>query len=79
MIKVNNINGFPESKPEGEFVAVTNDNDFFYYFSTKDELQAYRDSLPKHVEAPQKIDLSNIDIDSLTDDQILKLKQRIGL
>ena len=27
----------------------------------------------------QKVDISNIDIDTLTDEQLLKLKQRLGL
>ncbi len=27
----------------------------------------------------QKVDISNIDIDNLTDEQLLKLKQRLGL
>ena len=30
-------------------------------------------------EDPNKLEVSNIDIDSLTDEQLLKLKQRLGL
>lgn len=46
MIKVNNINGIPESTPTN-YVAKHNDGAFFYFFETKDEWEEFFSSLPK--------------------------------
>jgi len=44
MIKVNNINGAPESTPE-TFAGVHSDNDFFYFFETKEEHEEFLSAL----------------------------------
>lgn len=46
MIKVNNINGIPESTP-GNYVASHSDGAFFYFFETKEEWEEFFSSLPK--------------------------------
>lgn len=46
MIKVNNINGLPESTPT-DYVARHSDGTYFYFFETKEEWEEFFSSLPK--------------------------------
>lgn len=80
MIKVKNINGSPASNPKTKF-GVHSDSSYFYFFESNQERENFISSLPEQevIEIKEKIDLSNIDIDSLTDEQIDKLKQRFGM
>lgn len=79
MITVKAINGSPESIPVKHFGS-TFDGSNFRFFESEQEKQNFYASLPqKQPQDPKKLDISNADIDTLTPDQINKLKIMLGL
>jgi hypothetical protein len=70
---------YPESIPE-KYYGQHFDGAKFYFFESELEHKEFLNKLPVQEQVEiEKIDLSNIDIDSLTDKQIDKLKIRFGL
>ena len=45
MIRINNINGSPEFKPE-KYYAIHSNDTYFYFFETKEEQQDYLAAIP---------------------------------
>lgn len=41
MIKINVINGQPQEKPQGKFLAIYCDNEYYYYCETKEDVSLY--------------------------------------
>ena len=76
MIKVKANNGVPESIPKTKFGS-NFDGEFFYFWESVDEEMAFIDSTVREPEEPQKQDASMFDLDTLPDEEILKLKTRL--
>lgn len=46
MIKIKNINGCPEEKPEGKFCGIHSDANSFYFFESEKEKKEFYDKQP---------------------------------
>jgi hypothetical protein len=64
-------------------IASWGDNKNYWYFQTGDEISnewnLYQEYINNPPDKQEAVDISNIDIDSLTDEQISKLKARLKL
>ena len=76
-----NINGKPENEHENLF-GVHVDNEKYYFFESVEERNSFFKELDKNEMNEKEIielktDISNIDIDSLTDEQLKKVATRL--
>lgn len=81
MITVKNINGSPESIPDVKIYGTHSDEQYFYFFTTEKEAEAHdKEVAASAVQAPpQPLNISQVDINTLTNEQIQQLKTRLGL
>lgn len=77
MITIEAINGSPESIPAKHFGS-TFDGVSFHFFESEQEKQNFYTSLPQsQPPQPQKQDISNIDVDTMTNDEAMKLANKL--
>lgn len=80
MIKVLSVDGIPEYLPKNTLGNSHFDGDFFYFFESIKEKDKFYLELPEPAqEEIKKQDVSNIDIKSLTVNQVEDLKEILGL